>query len=266
ICNNRDQRKIGVIETKSAYTGGINLADEYINAVNLYGHWKDYGVKFTGEAVWSFTAAFLSVWEFSAHIKIPDYTIYKAETDPSKNGEGGYIIPFADSPFDGEIVSENVYMDIIDKASRYIYITTPYLILDTRTMGALTTAAKRGTDVRIMTPHIPDKKAVFQVTRSNYKKLIKSGVKIYEYTPGFLHAKSIIADDKVGIVGSINLDYRSLYLHCENGLLMFDVPAIKDIKADNLKIMAVSEKISDTKTNIFTSLYRLVLNVFAPLM
>ncbi|MCC8097140.1 MAG: phospholipase D-like domain-containing protein, partial [Eubacterium sp.] len=174
IYNNRDHRKICVIDGKTAFTGGINLADEYINAVNRFGHWKDYGVKFTGEAVWSFTAAFLSVWEFSAHVKIPDYTIYKAEADPSEPGEGGYVIPFADSPFDGEIVSENVYMDIIDKASSYIYITTPYLILDTRTMGALTTVAKRGTDVRIMTPHIPDKKTFFQVTISNVKKLIKS--------------------------------------------------------------------------------------------
>lgn len=268
IYNNRDHRKICVIDGKTAYTGGINLADEYINAVCRFGHWKDYGVKFTGEAVWNFTAAFLSVWEFSSLERIPDYTIYRASfrADKERESEGGYIIPFADSPFDGEIVSENVYMDIIDKATEYIYITTPYLVLDTRTMSALCTAAKRGTDVRIMTPHIPDKKTVFQATRANYKNLIKSGVKIYEYTPGFLHAKSIIADDKIGVVGSINLDYRSLYLHCENGLLMYDVPAIRDIKADNLKIMEVSREILNTKANFAIRLFRLVLNVFAPLM
>ncbi|MCD7854471.1 MAG: cardiolipin synthase [Clostridiales bacterium] len=266
IYNNRDHRKITVIDGKTAFTGGINLADEYINAVTRFGHWKDYGVKFTGAAVWNFSAAFLSMWEFcSRNNKNIDYKKYKVHHKRPKT-DLGYVIPFADSPFDGEVVAENVYNDIINKAQNYVYITTPYLILDNRTAFSLVSAAKRGVDIRIMTPRIPDKKIVFQVTRSNYEELIKSGVRIYEYTPGFIHAKSIIADDEVGVVGSINLDYRSLYLHCENGLLMFRVLQIADIKRDIFNIMAVSEEITDPKKFLPLKIVRGILNVFAPLM
>lgn len=264
IYNNRDHRKIVVIDGKTAFTGGVNLADEYINEVVRFGNWKDYGVKFTGEAVWNFTAAFLSLWEFCSKESI-DFKKYRAPLNKPKT-DSGFVIPFADSPFDGEVVAENVYTDIINKALRYVYITTPYLILDNRTARALMAAAKRGVDIRIMTPHIPDKKTVFQVTRSNYEELIKSGVRIFEYTPGFLHAKSIIADDEIGVVGSINLDYRSLYLHCENGLLMYRVPQITDIKIDNLKIMSVSQEITDPKKILPIRIVRGILNVFAPLM
>ncbi len=266
IYNNRNHRKICVIDGKTAFTGGINLADEYINEVVRFGHWKDTGIRFGGESVWNYTVAFLMMWELCSRGKAElDYNAYKTECEEGEKS-GGYILPFTDSPFDKEVLAQNMYLDIIERSTDYVYITTPYLILEEKMINSLVMAAKRGVDVRIMTPHIPDKKAVFMVTRSNYKRLIKGGVRIFEYTPGFLHAKSIVSDDDKAIVGSINLDYRSLYLHCECGVYMYRVPVTEDIKRDHIEIMKVSEEIRDTKVHFPVGIIRSVLNVFAPLM
>lgn len=265
--NNRTHRKITVIDGKVAFTGGINLADEYINAVERFGHWKDTGIMIKGDGVWGFTVMFLNMWKFLRKID-EDFLIYKAE-QPQTQETDGYIIPFSDSPIDKEIVSSNVFINLITNATDYIYITTPYLIIDYEMTSALCMAAKRGVDVRIITPFIPDKKAVFEVTRSNYEPLIESGVKVYEYTPGFIHAKSFVVDDKYGVVGTINLDYRSLYLHFECGVWIYKSKTLLDIKEDYIATLQ--------KCNIYTleqcyrvsgirKLFRSILALIAPLL
>ena len=263
--NNRNHCKICVIDGKTAFTGGINYGDEYINAKVRFGHWKDYGYMFKGEAVWSYTNIFLTHWIYATKRNDINPLDYKPEAMPSGESKG-YIIPFSDSPLDNEALSHNIFTNIIDSANDYVYITTPYLILDNRLAGALIMAAKRGVDVRVMTPHIPDKKTVFQVTRGNYTQLIKNGVKVYEYTPGFLHAKSIISDDKIGVLGSINMDYRSLYLHFENGVILYNDPEILKVKQDHLEIIKISEQQTNPDAPFPLRILRSVLNVFAPLM
>ncbi len=265
IYNNRNHCKICIIDGKTAFTGGINFGDEYINAKERFGHWKDYGYMFRGEAVWSYTNIFLTHWIYATKQKNINPYDYKAKTEPPKENRG-YLIPFSDSPLDDEVLSHNIFTNIIDNADRYVYITTPYLILDNRLSGALIMAAKRGVDVRVMTPHIPDKKVVFQVTRGNYAQLIKNGVRVYEYTPGFLHAKSIISDDTIGVLGSINMDYRSLYLHFENGVILYNDPEILNVKKDHIEIMEKSEEQTNPTAAFPLRILRSVLNVFAPLM
>lgn len=269
--NNRDHRKITVIDGHTGFTGGINLADEYINKQSRFGHWKDTGIMLKGEAVWNLTIMFLQTWKLvtkeSDEIDYMQYAPFAHKTIPAYSD--GYIQPYGDTPVDDEIVGENIYLNMINKAKKYIYITTPYLIIDNEMFTALTLAAKSGIDVRIITPGIPDKKLVYMVTQSYYYHLIKAGVKIYQYTPGFIHAKTVVMDDTVATVGTINFDYRSLYLHFECGVWMFNSGTIYDIKDDYVQTLTVCdevtleeiEKISDAKR-----FCQAILRLIAPLL
>lgn len=268
IHNNRDHRKITVIDGKVAYTGGINIADEYINAKNRFGHWKDTAIKIQGSAAGNLTALFLQMFD-TASKTFSDYGRY-LDIKYEVFDDGGYINAFGDGPkpFYTELVGANTFINLINGATDYIYISTPYLIPDYNTLSALRNAAFRGVDVRIITPSIPDKKIIFNMTRSNYAHLLKSGVKIYEYTPGFIHAKGMIADGKAAFVGTINLDYRSLVHHYECGAVMYGVPCIKEIKADFDDTLAVSREITESnfKMGFWNSLLNAVLNLFSPML
>ena len=267
LLNNRDHRKLCIIDGRAAFTGGVNLADEYINAKERFGHWKDSGVLVRGDAAWSMSVMFLTMWDYVNNQEEPLDSFRPAKLPVE--GAQGFVQPYSDSPLDGEDVARTVYLNMISKAERYIYITTPYLVVDSTTNAALCNAAKSGVDVRIITPHIPDKKSVFQLTRAHYPPLLEAGVKIYEYTPGFIHAKTFVVDDHFATVGTVNLDFRSLFLHFENGVWMCNTPCIKDIKQDFLATQKVSEKVSarqSRKQNIFLQLYRSILRFFAPLM
>lgn len=229
--NNRDHRKIVVIDGVTAFNGGVNLADEYINEKERFGHWKDTAVMLKGEAAWSFAVMFIQMWERKTRL-VSDYEKYKPKNPPVPVRAMGYVMPYGDVPTDNENVGEMVYIDIINKAKKYVYITTPYLIIDNEMITALGLAAKSGVDIKIIVPHIADKWYANFVGWNYYKELILLGVKIYEYMPGFIHAKNFLVDDETATVGTINLDYRSLYLHFECGTLMYRVSAISDIKAD----------------------------------
>ncbi len=235
--NNRDHRKILVIDGVTAFNGGVNLADEYINKKERFGHWKDTAVMLKGEAVWSFTVMFIQMWERKTR-QLSNYEKYKPLNFDDYSAAEGYVLPYGDSPTDNEPVGKYIYLDMITKAKDYIYITTPYLIIDNEMITALGLAAKSGIDVRIIVPHIPDKWYANYVGWSYYKELILLGVKIYEYMPGFIHAKNFLVDDDAATVGTVNLDYRSLYLHFECGTFMYKVPAIKNIKEDFLETFA----------------------------
>ncbi len=264
--NNRDHRKIMVIDGKVAYTGGTNLADEYINEKERFGHWKDTAILLRGEAVWSLTVMFLNMWNFAAGTR-EDFEVFRPELE--SNAGKGYVQPYGDSPLDDEPVGETVYLNLINKAKQYVYLTTPYLIIDHTTVNALASAAKAGVDVRIITPHIPDKKVIFEVTRAHYLPLLEAGVKIYEYTPGFIHAKIFAVDDRFGTVGTVNMDYRSMFLHFENGVMLYDTPSVLDIKKDFLATQAISQLVSleDCKAiPLGKRVLRALLRVFAPLM
>ena len=269
--NNRDHRKILVIDGHTAYNGGINLADEYINEFEKFGHWKDTAVMIKGEAVWSFTMMFLTMWNYLCNNKPHDCDQYmpRKEDVAPYHGKNGLVIPYTDSPLDKESVGENTYLNIINSASEYVYITTPYLVITNEMESALSLAAKSGVDVRIITPSKPDKWYVHAVTRSFYKTLTKNGVKVYEYTPGFIHAKNFVSDDKVGVVGTINLDYRSLYLHFECGTYMYKTECLPDVKKDFLKTLESCREITYAeclKVHPLRRLWRSILRLFAPLM
>lgn len=228
--NNRDHRKILVIDGHTAFTGGVNLADEYINRKTIYGHWKDTAVMIRGEAVRSFTLMFLQMWNVSE--RTVEFDRYLSAPISSFPRSEGYVLPYGDDPFDNERVGEAIYLDILNRAKRYVYIMTPYLIIDEELTNALTFAAKRGVDVRLILPHIPDKKTAFALAYTHYRELLQAGVRLYEYTPGFVHAKVFVSDDVKAVVGTINLDYRSLYLHFECAAYLYKVPAIADIRQD----------------------------------
>ena len=263
--NYRDHRKICVIDGNVGFTGGINLADEYINAYPKHGHWKDTAVMLTGDAVWSLTQMFLQLWEFNCGEE-KDQSLFRPTLCPPSDG---YVQPFGDSPLDYDNVAENAYLQIINTASRYVYITTPYLILDNEMITALTVAAKSGIDVRIITPHIADKWFVHIVTQSYYRQLLEEGVKIYEYTPGFIHAKMFVSDDDVAIVGTTNMDFRSFYLHFECGVAFYNSSVIPKVKEDIDKTLAISQEITLDTIKSYP-LYRRIaaafLKMFAPLM
>ena len=233
--NNRDHRKILVVDGHTAYTGGVNLADEYINRRVRFGHWKDNAIRLKGEAVRSFTVMFLQMWEVCSREQNDDYSAYLELGDyfypPELNMEG-FVVPFSDSPMDGEPVGHQLYLDIIYQARKYVYIMTPYLVLDDDMLTALSFAAKRGVDTLIIMPHIPDKKYAFMLAHSYYPELIEAGVRIYEYLPGFVHSKTFVSDDDRAVVGSINLDFRSQYLNFECGVFACKNPVIRDIRAD----------------------------------
>ena len=229
--NNRDHRKILVVDGHTAFTGGINLEDRYINIQSPYGHWKDTAVMLRGDGAQSFTMMFLQMWNHNERDRIfAPYLTLPESPAPAK----GYVIPYGDSPMDDERVGEMVYLDMINRARDYVYIMTPYLIPDNELVTALQFAAKRGVDVRLILPGIPDKRTVYALSRSYYRELLDAGVKIYEYTPGFVHAKVMLSDDLHGVVGTINLDYRSLYHHFECGAYLYGVPALADIRSDFL--------------------------------
>ncbi len=269
VMNNRDHRKIMVIDGHTAFNGGINLSDEYINVTHPYGHWKDTGVKLCGKAAVNFTEMFLELWHtFKDVDDKPDLTAFLPEKYGTFQENDGFVQPFYDTPLDREALSENIYIDILNQAQRYVYIFTPYLILDDCMKSALCLAAKRGVDVRIVTPGIPDKKPVYRLTRANYKPLIDSGVRIFEYSPGFIHAKSFVCDDKIGVVGTINLDYRSLFLHFECGTFMYGCKAIADLYEDHMKTMEKSREITSDNIGKYyrTTMFDAVLRILAPLL
>lgn len=268
VMNNRDHRKITVIDGKVGFTGGINISDEYINLKERFGHWKDTGLMLKGPGVFNLTLMFLEMW--NAFNKDGDgYAEFIPDSfEECGSADDGYVLSFSDSPLDNESVGESVYTDMLYQAKNYIYITTPYLAIDSELQTALCMAAKRGVDVRMITPGIPDKKLVYRLTRSYYPTLLRAGVKIYEYTPGFIHAKSFVCDDKLCVVGTINMDYRSLYLHFECGTLMYNNPEIKQVRKDDLETMEKCRKVelSDMKTNFLGELFDSFLRSVAPLL
>ncbi len=267
--NNRDHRKILVVDGKTAYTGGVNLADEYINEKLRFGHWKDTAIRVHGEAVRSFTLMFLQMWNASERAGGCHYEQYLLPPEQIRAESPGIVIPYGDSPMDAERVGETVYLHLINTARSYVHIMTPYLILDGVAMNALTAAAKRGVDVRIILPHIPDKKYAFWLAKSHYRELVEAGVKIFEYTPGFIHAKVFLADDTMAVVGTVNLDYRSLYHHFECAALLVDTPCIDDIKADFADTFSKSHRV--TREDIAHEKFHVrffgsLLKIVAPLM
>ena len=266
--NNRDHRKITVIDGKVAFTGGINLADEYINVKVKHGHWKDAAIKLEGNAAWSFTLIFLEMWSYCKKVN-EDFSLYYPWKDCICSiPDDGYVQPYADSPLDSDNVGEHVYLQIINKATDYVYIYTPYLIIDDSMISALTLAAKSGVDVRIITPHIWDKRIVHMTTRSYYRELILSGVKIYEYSKGFLHTKAFVSDDTTATVGTTNLDFRSLYLHFECGTWLYGSTAVMEIKRDFLDTLQECQEITlkDCSKHVAGRLIQDILRLFAPLM
>ncbi len=267
--NNRDHRKITVIDGKVGFTGGYNLANEYFNISSPYGRWKDTGIKITGPAVRSMTVTFLEMWTAVNNGKADDYDVdkYLPELSPAENAEG-YVMPYSVNPLYGKHVGEDVYISMLDKATDYCWFCTPYLILSDEMLKAMSLAARRGVDVRIVTPGIPDKKLVYRVTRSFYPPLVKNYVRIYEWSPGFVHAKMSLADDKMATCGTINLDYRSLYHHFENGCFFYGSTAVGDMKADFERTFAQSREVTevyrDGKSGL--SLLQLILRLFAELL
>ena len=268
ILNNRDHRKIVVIDGRVGYTGGINMSDEYINYTHPHGdHWKDAGIRIEGQAVWNFTVMFLQMWNMSRYTE-EDYSGYYYRFD-EKPDVKGYVQPYMDSPLDGELVGENIYLNMIGYARKYIYIYTPYLITDNEMYTALKLAAKRGVDVRIVTPGVPDKKRIYWLTQSNYQNLIEAGVRIYQYTPGFLHSKCVLCDGEVATVGTVNFDYRSFYHHFECGVYLYRVHALKMLQRDMEETFAVSEPITlewCRKKFVKTNVIGPVLKLFSPLL
>lgn len=264
--NHRDHRKITVIDGKVGYTGGYNLADEYFDLVRPYGKWKDTGLRLEGEAVRNLTSIFLELWYTQTRQRHPaeDYL----DVCHSVAAEG-VVLPFADNPLEEERIAENVYMNLINRADHSLYIITPYLIITDEMNRALGLAAKRGVDVRIVTPGIPDKKTVYAVTRSYYPGLLRQGVRIFEYTPGFCHAKQCLCDGKIAVIGTSNLDYRSLYHHFENNVLLYDTQAVSAIGADFANLFPQCREVTSLYCSTRSTVMRIwqyILRLFAPLM
>lgn len=269
--NNRDHRKILVIDGHTAFTGGINLADEYINQKVRFGHWKDTGIMVKGDAVKSFTMMFLQMWGITE--KEPeDYSRFLRKEEyfyPPELEMEGYVLPYGDSPLDHENVAERVYMDIIYQAKRYVHIMTPYLILDNEMVTALTYAAKRGVETVIIMPHIPDKLYAYLLARSYYEELLNSGVSIYEYTPGFVHAKVFTSDHEKAVVGTVNLDYRSLYLHFECAAYLYRNPAVREVEYDFQETLMNCQPVTIEECRSYPFYKKMtgrILRLFAPLM
>lgn len=266
--NNRDHRKICVIDGHTAFTGGVNLADEYINEKVRFGHWKDTAVMLRGDAVQSLTMLFLQMWNVTERGQ-EQYERYLTGASGEERPECGYVIPYGDSPFDNENIGEQVYLHILNHAKKYVHIMTPYLILDNEMVTTLTYAAKCGIEVIIIMPHIPDKWYAFVLAKTYYEELIRAGVQIYEYTPGFVHAKLFVSDDDTAAVGTINLDYRSLYLHFECGVFLYDNPVVEEIESDFQETLKKCQKVSlaDVRhRGLTTKVAGRVLRLIAPLM
>lgn len=266
--NNRDHRKILVVDGKVAFNGGINIGDAYINRISRYGHWKDCGVMLKGDAVKSFTIMFLQMWNLNENIE-ENYMNYIDTNTFKYNYEDGFVMPYGDIPLRKEQIGENVYLDILYTAKKYVHIMTPYLIIDSEMRRALTYASKRGVDIKLILPHIPDKKLVFILTNTYYEELLEAGVKIYEYLPGFVHNKVFISDNIKSIIGTINLDFRSLYLHFECATFIYKNKIINKIEEDfqtTLKQCIVINEEYCKKRNILYKLLGGLLRVFAPLL
>lgn len=294
--NNRDHRKILIIDGKTVFTGGINLADEYINRIDRFGHWKDTAVMIQGEAVKSFTLLFLKMWHVAKgkdsipQEEIRKYTVevwentqadeMRTDMESMRNTDmqnmqdkklhaGGYVIPYGDDPYGDERIGKQVYIDILNRARKYVHIMTPYLILDDEMITALRYCAKRGVETVIIMPHIPDKIYAYLLARTYYKQLLKYGVKIYEYTPGFVHAKVFVSDDIRGCVGTINLDFRSLYLHFECGAYMYSNDVLHDVEQDFKETLKQCQEITKESCDKYPKGKMLVgkmLRLIAPLM
>ena len=267
VLNNRDHRKIMVVDGRIAYTGGVNLADEYINKVTRFGHWKDSGVRLEGPAARSYANVFLTFWRAHFTDETLDYEKLLPPVAPVAPTGGTLVQPFADSPVDREVVAKNVYLEFINQARHSLRICTPYLILDNDLLTCLSLAAKRGVDVRIYTPGVPDKKTIYQLSRSYFPHLLKAGVKIYSYTPGFLHAKTWLIDDRAAAVGTVNLDYRSLYLHFENSTVLYGGEVLSDIRRDLDGIESVSRRLGpdDCRNGFLGDMLSACLRLVAPL-
>lgn len=266
--NNRSHRKIMVIDGEVGYTGGVNIADEYINEIHLYGLWKDVGIRLEGEAVVQLTSIFLSDYEMNVRTFVPEFAPYFWNV--ASLPDAGYVIPFRDgpAPLYKQRVAKVMIMNMLSEAEKYVYMMTPYLIIDNELCQAIENAALKGIDVRIITPHIPDKKLVFTMTRSHYKRLMDAGALIYEFEPGFVHAKVYISDDKYAIVGTVNMDYRSLVHHFENGVWLYKHDVLSEVKADFLGTMEQSIEITDgyIKENLLQKLIRTLVRVFSPML
>lgn len=266
--NNRSHRKITVIDGKVGYTGGVNIADEYINEIVKFGHWKDTGLRLEGEAVWELTKLFLV--DFGINIKKQEETREDLYPRQENITADGYMIPFGDGPHPiyEHRVGKSVIQNMLSSATRYAWMTSPYLIIDNDLCTDLENAALRGVDVRIIVPHIPDKKLIFNMTQSFYHRLMAAGVKIYEYEPGFVHAKSYLTDDTCAMIGTINLDYRSLVHHFENGVWMYQCDAVRALKADIEDMFGKCIEVTPDmlKTNIVQRFIRAVVRIFAPML
>ena len=267
--NYRDHRKMLIVDNEIAYSGGINLSDRYINLEHPYGHWKDTGFRLTGEGVHSFTHMFLTFWNAFALKKgeagtpmpaLQDSTEAPRETD-------GYVLSYYDSPLEHDATSNQLFIDLLSQSTDYAWFFTPYLMLGDDLMAAMLAAARRGVDVRIIMPGIPDKKLIFRMSRSFYQVLLNGGVKIYEYTPGFVHAKSFVSDDKVATIGTVNLDYRSLFLHFENNSLFYRSGIVEKIKEDFLATQALCSEVQPYDKKRYSRRWAVdgLLRIFAPL-
>ena len=265
--NNRDHRKLMLIDGKVGFTGGVNLADEYINEIERFGHWKDCGILVKGEAVWSMVMMFLSIWDYVAGLE-EDVAAFRPDYPEDAKGEG-YLQPFADSPLDHEDVGATIFQSLIQSACHRLWIMTPYLILDDKMISALCVAAKTGVDVRIITPGIPDKWYVHAVTRANYEPLTEAGVRIFEFKPGFIHSKVCLADDQYAVVGTVNMDFRSLYLHFEDAVYLYDSPAVSQVAQDFEETFPVCREMTYARcrhVHFYQRILRALLQVFSPLL
>ena len=263
--NNRNHRKIVVIDGKTAFTGGFNIGDEYINRMIRFGHWLDSGIMLKGAAVKSFLAMFCCMWEFTTKEQID----ISSRISDYETCDDGFVLPYCDDPLNDKNPAEGIYMRILSTAQKYVYIATPYLIIDNTMTTVLRMAAKSGIDVRIVTPHIPDKWYVHPVTQYNYLDLLEAGVRIYEYTPGFIHSKLFVSDDKIATVGTVNMDYRSFIFHFECGAWICDNKTVLDVKAQFEEIFKISEEIKNEewkKRPLMLRLKQAILHIFAPFM
>ena len=266
VMNHRDHRKIVVIDGRIAYTGGVNLADEYINAEQRFGYWKDAALRIEGDAAWNFTVMFLNFWN-AFRPSETDYSAFRPQHS-AHPVQDGIVQPYADSPLDEEPVAETVYLNLLARAEQYVYIYTPYLAVGEEMLDALKNAAKRGVDVRLVLPGIPDKKLVFRLSRSYYLPLLRAGVRIYEYTPGFLHAKCCVSDDRAAVVGSINMDYRSMFLHFECGVLLLQNSQVLALRDDVRRTLPQCREVqcADCRTGLAGTVLDSVLRLLSPLM
>lgn len=264
--NYRDHRKILVVDGAAAFTGGVNLADEYINRTVRFGHWKDNAVLLRGEAARSFTLMFLQMWNINE--KHADFSPAALPAPPVPEAQG-FVMPYADCPLSGSKVGEGVYIDMLYRAERYVHIMTPYLVLDGRTEAALKYAAERGIDVKIILPGVPDKKIAWAIAKSHYRTLLRAGVQLYEYTPGFVHAKSFVSDGRKAVVGTINLDYRSLYHHFECAAYLYKTPCVADVEADFQATIEKCRAVTEESIKAEKFLYKIggrIIKLVAPLL